>query len=245
MAINFPPIDHVMAIAHLSALGYQSGDKFCLRFFSPDGDARKSKDRGKKHECRFPNLPWELMQCLQADGLGCYFVVNSGGHKDADITQVRAIFYEHDDLDKEASRDLWQTLGLPEPTIQIDTGGKSIHSYWVLNCSLEQWCKLQADLLEYADADRKIKNPSRVMRLAGAYHIQPGREPIQSIIIANSRKNYTYEELRAIIPEQHSSKPSQSWKEFDRDFRLPVPECVPLTVCLSKANRLLIRPVGE
>ena len=34
-------------------------------------------------------------------------------------------------MEKQIQRQLWKTLGLPEPTFQIDTGGKSIHSYWV------------------------------------------------------------------------------------------------------------------
>ena len=54
---------------------------------------------------------------MQAEGRGCYFVVNGGGHSDKDIKQGRALFFEHDNLDKEQQRHLWQTLGLPEPTI--------------------------------------------------------------------------------------------------------------------------------
>jgi hypothetical protein len=241
MATNSQPlIDRDTAIAHLSALGCELGETVCLRFFYPDKDPRRGKNQGTKHECKFPDLPWKLIEDLQAQGQGCYFVVNSGGHKDAEITRCRAIFYEHDNLDKETSRDLWQYLDLPEPTIQIDTGGKSIHSFWALDCTVEQGRKLQADLLEYADGDRSIKNPSRVMRLAGAYHIKPGREPIQSTIISNSSKAYTYEELRAIVPDQQSPILAQSWKEFENGFQLPVSERVPLIECLSKANRLLI-----
>ncbi|BAU13070.1 bifunctional DNA primase/polymerase [Leptolyngbya sp. NIES-3755] len=242
MLFNSLEINRDAAIVLLSALRREPGEKVCLRFFYPDGDSRKARDKGMKGECRFPNLPWKLMERLQAEGRGCYFVVNSGGHKDADIIRCHAIFYEHDHLDKETSRELWQHLGLPEPTIQIDTGGKSIHSYWALtsSCTIEQWQELQSNLLEFADGDRKIKNPSRVMRLAGAYHIKPGREPIQTTIINNSGNVYTYEELRSIVPKQQPSTASQSWKEFENSIQLPVSERVPLIECLSKANRLLI-----
>jgi hypothetical protein len=60
----------------------------------------------------------------------------------------------------------------------VDTGGKSIHSYWVFDQPIDcdRWCELQKDLLEYADADRSIKNPARVMRLAGAWHISMNSE---------------------------------------------------------------------
>jgi len=182
-----PPlvIDRPQAIAQLEALGYQEGETIYLRFFFPDSDPRKTTDQGRKLQGKIPSLPWKEIERLQTEGRGCYFVVNGGGHKDSDVTQCRAIFYEHDDLDKDIQRDLWQTLGLPEPTIQVDSGGKSIHNYWRLKepCSVEQWRKLQTDLLEYASADRTLKNPSRVMRLAGAYHLKPGRDPIQSKIL--------------------------------------------------------------
>jgi hypothetical protein len=92
-------------------------------------------------------LPW---------GRGVYFVVNGGGHKDENVSVGRAIFVEHDNLDKEIQRELWKTLELPSPTFQVDTGGKSIHSYWVFDrpTPLAQWRELQRDLLEFADGDR-------------------------------------------------------------------------------------------
>lgn len=234
-------INRVVVIAFLSCLGYQDNDDVFLRFFYPTGDPRKKQDKGIKLKANFPNLPWERMERLQAAGYGCYFVVNGGGHRDADVVVGRALFYEHDNLDKVVSRDLWKTLNLPEPTFQGDTGGKSIHTYLRLSdCTIEQWIDLQLDLLEYTDADRSNKNPSRVMRLIGAKYVAPGREPVQSELIHCSNKVYTYEELRAAIPRRNKSAPKQNWSEFDRQFKLPINERIPLIECLSKANRLLI-----
>lgn len=242
------------ARAHLTSLGYRNAETVYLRLFYPDGDSRKAEDKGRKLECQFPDLPWSQIEKMQADGRGCYFVVNGYGHTDADVRQCRAIFYEHDDLAKDLQVSLWQGLGLPEPTCQVDTGGKSIHSYWRLTtpCTPEQWKELQSDLLEFADGDRKLKNPSRVMRLAGAHHIKPGREPIQSQLILNTGKNYSYEELRAIIPkreneEHRESRPNQiKWHEFEKNFRLPIDDQVPLRECLTRTDRdLLDRGAGE
>ncbi|MBW4522563.1 MAG: hypothetical protein KME16_23200 [Scytolyngbya sp. HA4215-MV1] len=142
--------------------------------------------------------------------MGCYVVVNKGGQSDKDITACTAIFYEHDNLLKAEQIKLWEALGLPEPTIQIDTGGKSIHSYWVFSEPIEPecWRILQIDLLNFADGDRSLKNPSRVMRLAGCYHKGTGQ---QSRIISHSGKRYSFDELRAIIPEQQ--EPTQPLKE--------------------------------
>jgi hypothetical protein len=71
-----------------------------------------------------------------------------------------------------------ESLELPEPTFRVDTGGKSVHSYWVFTqpIPIADWGELQGDLLEYVDGDRSIKNPSRVMRLAGCWHIRVNSE---------------------------------------------------------------------
>jgi hypothetical protein len=154
-------VDTKQAIAHLEALGYQSGERIFLRFFYDKKDPRKANDKGRKADGVFPTLHWHEVEAYQADKRGVYFVVNGSGHRDADVQFGRAFFYEHDNLDKELSASLWQELGLPEPTFQVDTGGKSIHSYWVLiePCTVEDWKIFQADLLAFADADRTLKNP--------------------------------------------------------------------------------------
>jgi Protein of unknown function (DUF3987)/Primase C terminal 2 (PriCT-2) len=191
------------ALSQLKALGYKKGDRVYMRAFLPSSDPRAAKDPGRKAD----KLSYSLVEQWQADGCGVYFVVNGGGHTNADVKLCRAIFYEHDNLDKAIQQRLWQTLGLPEPTIQVDTGGKSIHSYWVFDepIATDLWKPLQTDLLEFADADRTIKNPSRVMRLAGAFHITPGKEPVQSTIVSQSNKRYSYQDLRAIVPTKQPS----------------------------------------
>jgi hypothetical protein len=88
---------------------------------------------------------------------------------------------------------LYKVLGLPEPSLQIDTGGKSIHNYWILKKSIEPktWKPIQERLLDHADADRALKNPSRVMRLPGTYHMnEDGTAGGLTTIIHNSEKNY-------------------------------------------------------
>lgn len=183
-----PKFDVKQAIAQLKALGYQDDETVYFR-------ALKDKSNGGggiNFQAPASQLPIEKIESLQAQEYGIYFVVNGGGNSDKDVKKCRAIFYEHDNLDKDISAKLWRDLGLPEPTFQIDTGGKSIHTYWVLNEPItpEQWRVLQADLLEFADADRSLKNPSRVMRLAGAYHQATGR---QSTIILNIDKDWGHE----------------------------------------------------
>ncbi|HEY9828980.1 MAG TPA: DUF3987 domain-containing protein, partial [Stenomitos sp.] len=188
---------------HLAALGYKAGDTVYLRSFYPSNDSRKIGDKGRKAEAKNINQLVQQAAQFQAEGRGVYFVVNGGGHTNESVTACRAIFCEHDNLDKELQKHLWLTLSLPEPSLQIDTGGKSIHSYWIFDSQIspQQWKQLQTDLLEYTDADRALKNPSRVMRLAGCWHFGANNVPSgQTKIILNSGKRYSYDELRELIP---------------------------------------------
>jgi hypothetical protein len=216
--LGFPTANRFQAQRQLSLLGYKPEDKIYLRFFYPADDPRKNSDKGRKTD----GLNWQEIETNQRAGRGVYFVVNGGGHKDSDVTVGRAIFCEHDNLDKQTQRDLWKNLNLPEPTFQVDTGGKSIHSYWVFTqpIPIADWCELQRNLLEYVDGDRSIKNPSRVMRLAGCWHIRVKSkvksqkskvgensevEYNQSRIISESGCTYSYSQLRSLIPSSVNS----------------------------------------
>lgn len=241
-------IDQQQAEAHLKALGYQD-EKVYMRYIHP---VSKSSKKATK-------LDFFKVNRYQSQGYDVYFVVNGGGDTDSAVTQCRAIFYEHDNLDKSIQLALWKTLGLPEPTIQVDTGGKSIHSYWVFDSPIspKQWRELQADLLEFSDGDRALKNPSRILRLAGSWYMK-GNKPgtTQAAIVSNSGKRYSYEQLRGVIPTQHPSAPdlvpiqqitpknsfsiSASTNLRCEDIQVPIPESVPIYNCLSKESRALI-----
>lgn len=242
-------IDQDQALDHFKALGYEQGDKAYVRYIHPVS----------KKSIKAAKLDFNSANRYQAQGYDVYFVVNGGGDTDSCVTQCRAIFYEHDNLDKSIQLELWQNLGLPEPTIQVDTGGKSIHSYWVFDTPIatQHWREVETDLLEFSDGDRALKNPSRILRLAGSSYMK-GDKPgtTQAAIVSNSGKRYSYEQLRAIIPIQQtptpelqpiqqitqktgSSIPTPTYQRYD-DIQVPVPESVPLYNCLSKESRTLI-----
>ena len=259
--LQFPHIDQASVSNQLQLLGYQDKQIY-LRFFYPSDDPRKQGDKGRKSNY----LNWQEIEKYQREGRGVYFVINGGGHKNEDVVSGRAIFIEHDDLPKELQLNLWQTLELPKPTFQVDTGGKSIHSYWVFEqpISTEQWCPLQKDLLEFADADRSIKNPARVMRLAGAWHISMNElgKPVynQSQLVSSSGHKYSYEQLRTAIPSSEQGvgcrvsgvgqnqarttnayipNPDQLAKHPDQ-IQIPVSASIPLEQCLAKESRYLL-----
>ena len=188
-----------------------------LRSFFPKGHPLKASDHGKKSHA---NGDW--IYRMQAEGRGVYIVVNDGGDTDSEITACRAFFYEHDDREKIEQINIWKELGLPQPSIQIDTGGKSIHNYWVLKKVIDPktWKPIQERLLDHADADRALKNPSRVMRLAGTYHMKDnGKRGGMTKIIHISDKKYTVKEIESCLPtlKQHEIvKNSVSFDEFEK-----------------------------
>jgi hypothetical protein len=264
--MQFPQIDRSLTLRQLQLLGHSENENVYLRFFYPSDDPRKAEDKGRKSD----RLNFEEIEAYQRQGRGAYFVVNGGGHKNENVLSGRAIFYEHDDLDKEQQKTLWQILELPEPTFQVDTGGKSIHSYWVFDrpIPVPEWCELQRDLLEMSNGDRSIKNPARVMRLAGAWHISIDREgkPVynQSRIISESGKNYSYEDLRTAVtvsePEASLPLGPESTVYISREpgvnvphyaprhpdqIQIPVPEAVPLEICLAKESRKIFAGFGK
>ncbi len=245
-------IDQEQALVQLQILGYNRGDVVYPRVIVPDGDPRKSTNAQARN---LKGLKWSEVERFNQDGYGIYIVVNGSGHKDEDITHCRAIFCEFDDRPIEDQINFWRDLGLPEPSLQIATR-KSVHTYWVFDSPIpvEDWRQLQTALLTYTDSDKSLKNPSRVMRLAGAYHIKPGSDPIQCQIIHQSSNRYSYEELRSALPVVQPEAVSVSQLSLVpqpepgaapqhqryEDISVPVPETVPLEVCLSKESRSLL-----
>ena len=71
-----------------------------------------------------------ILQVWVNERAGIYIVINDGGDTDQEITDCRALFLEHDDRSIEEQAICWKGL-LPVPTMQVFTGGKSLHQYWV------------------------------------------------------------------------------------------------------------------
>lgn len=80
-------------------------------------------------------------------------------------------------------------IGLPRPSFQVITGGKSVHHYWVLRPDVTQdvgmFARLQRGLYWAAMAkvpeagwDKSLGNPCRVMRAPGGWHPSTGRRTV-------------------------------------------------------------------
>ena len=136
-----------------------------------------------------------------------------GGVQDTDITTVPALFVEWDDgasIEEQMQR--WQSLSLPEPTVMVSTGGKSVHCYWVLLQPLAplEWKRITARLIAHCNSDKSCSNPSRVMRLPGSiyYGKKTGEPTGQCRIVAAAEHRYAAFDIEACLPPPAPAKPA-------------------------------------
>ena len=171
---------------------------------------------------------------LNQESWNLYLVINRGGNKDAEINECVDLFIEYDDRPKEQQVEIWKGLGLPQPTFQVATGGKSIHHHWVFDESIkrEQWIALEERLLQHAsESDQSIGNPSRVMALAGqikwpkqknvdAGLVKELGQPMGiSSIINSSGQTYpaaVFDQLLPPLKQEPSSFIPEGFKEADK-----------------------------
>jgi len=125
---------------------------------------------------------------------------------DDDITSCPALFVEWDAMAIAEQVIAWQALGLPEPTAQVLTGGKSVHSYWALRHPIppSAWWAITQRLIAHCRSDRACSNPSRLMRLPGApyYDKKSGQATGRAELIHESTARYSLAEIEAAIPQQ-------------------------------------------
>ncbi|PSB63366.1 hypothetical protein DSM107010_36900 [Chroococcidiopsis cubana SAG 39.79] len=201
----FPAFDIEAARLQLKLLGYKPGDSIKINCLYHKSDPRSSTGGGRPLESTFPNLPWKEIQKNQMQGRCVYFAPN-GSLKQAEIKQCRAIFSECDEGTTEEQVLKWRKKNLPDPSIELFSGNKSVHTYLTLNqpCTPEQFTELQKDLAEHLSngADKSLHDTCQLMRLAGAWHISPGKDPVRVDFVSTLGYTYDYEELRTIIPRR-------------------------------------------
>lgn len=165
-----PRFDGASALEFLQALGADPGGVH-YRAIHWDKNHQPRGERAVHLPPTFKPRGARLEQLQQA-GYRLYWLPNGGPH-DADVKACRYLFVEWDEQPMEWQVGAWQALGLPEPTVLLATGGKSIHAYWRLKDPLppDRWRPLIQRLIAYCQSDPTCKNPSRLMRLAGSSYI--------------------------------------------------------------------------
>jgi hypothetical protein len=212
------------ALRFLALLG-KDPDTSRLRFFANKHNPRKQQIGARK----LVGVDAELIAQYQREGRGAYVAIgNSDGKGDEkkNIINVPALFNEWDDKPVEWQCTAWKDLGLPEPSIQVETGGASVHSYWLLDTPItrDEWEPFQKRLIEHSGSDPACSDASRVMRMPGAWYIGPDGQPVaETKIISASGKRYSPDE---VVPD---------WMGFD-EFG-SAPEAEPVTRGAESAAR--------
>lgn len=190
-------LDSDQALQFLKLLG-KSEDTARLRAFAHKHNPDKSRIGARSG-------PFDLhaAQQWQQQGRGVYVVINDGGDKAASISSCKSLFVEWDDRPLDWQLSAWKELGLPEPSIQVSTGGASVHNYWVLTPSISpvSWSQLQHRLINHCRSDQACKDLSRVMRLPGTAYIGADGLPTGRVEIVNgSGYRYSAEQIQAQLP---------------------------------------------
>jgi len=201
------------ALRFLELLGKDPANTY-FRTIRRGGGANKSR--------RGADLKGFDLAVLQHDNATCgvYCVVGEadvtsgggGGVTKADVRVIPAVFIEYDDRSINEQLTAWETLGLPRPTFQVETGGKSIHSYWVLDEAVlaEEWETAQQRLIAHCGSDKSLKDPSRVMRVPGFTYFDKANEATGTTRLINvTGTRYTLEDVLANVPELPAVAPAQ------------------------------------
>jgi hypothetical protein len=211
--VNIPPIDRGQADKFLQLLGKNPATARLRAFphrLNPDRFDAKTNPNGIR--ARAGTYDLSRASLWQHEGRGLYLVVNDGGDRDDAITGCVAFWVEWDNRPVEWQLQGWREFDLGEPSITVTTGGKSAHLYWVLDkpISPERWRPIQHALISVTKADPVNKNPSRVMRLPGAYYLGPdGKASGQSKIHASNDRRYTVEEVEGWLTDQPAAAPAR------------------------------------
>lgn len=147
---------------------------------------------------------------------GVYFLVNSGGTRDAEITKYNAFFIENDELSIEEQnfRLDWSPIN---PSIRVETK-KSVHAYWLIDgdCSEDDWRDIQERLIAFFNSDKRIKNPARCMRVPWFSHVSLNEKGYSyeqvEVTDFDSSKRFTVKMMRIAFPppETHTKAKSEA-----------------------------------
>jgi len=137
----------------------------------------------------------------QDDGYGVFAVVNRGGHRDAHIDLVRAVFIDGDDV---PLPNAWHI----EPRFIVQRDATHWHAYWAVEAmTVEQFTEVQRRLAIHYGTDPTISNPSRVMRVPGFVHLKNPANPHDVTLTelgttqGGRSVRFEYEEIVTELPE--------------------------------------------
>lgn len=214
------------------------GERICLRVFD---DKKTGAFKGAKLETTLSGLPG-LMDTLKKhneQNRGIYFVVNFGGHEDAEISRVNAQFMECDELPLDEQMKQIEAFPLA-PSLIVKTR-KSLHTYWLIkDGDVAAFRRIQKRLVAQFHGDRSCVNESRVLRLPGFNHCK--EEPVAvECIHFHPELRYTQAELEQYlppIPEEPAAPAGPAAKGTRQGLSLVLRRCAFMQHCRDNAASL-------
>jgi putative DNA primase/helicase len=197
-ALNLPPEEFLRPF-------FDANETVCLRVFD---DKKRGVFTGAKLECAAGKLGTvlETLRDHNAKGRGVYFVVNAGGHEDAQITRVNAQFMECDALSFDEQEAQIAAFALP-PSLIVRTA-KSLHCYWLMkDAEVARFRDVQKQLVLQFHGDPACINESRVLRLPGFNHCKGESVPVRCVKF-NPELRYTQAALSAALPPLPNAQPA-------------------------------------
>ena len=213
-------------------------ERICLRVFD---DRKTGTFKGAKLETTLSGLPGliDTLKKHNEKNRGIYFVVNSGGHEDGEITRINAQFMECDELTLDEQ--LKQIEAFPLVPSFIVKTRKSLHTYWLIkDGEVSSFRRVQKRLAAQFHGDRTCINESRVLRLPGFYHCKA--EPVMvECIHFHPELRYTQAELEQYLPqiiEEPAASAGPAVKGTQQGLSLVLKRCAFLQHCREQAATL-------
>lgn len=206
----------------LETLGYKENDLIRIRGFYKDEDEKTKiitisipyplKEEFYLHnKTAYYYLPNSYGQISDIPNLkNTIYNQNTYGYCQDHIPEGRTHYMEFDNLTYEEQLTVVEKLKLPKPTLAIDTGGKSIHYYWILKTPTEakKWRALQDKLMGYlSSSDTSLSDICQLMRLPQcsyfSYKTQKysGKETKILEELCDRTLKYNPEDLEKVIDE--------------------------------------------
>ena len=284
---NSRMIDTGQAEKHLGLIGFPKGQPFLIFQWGGKRDGlhvpslsivKQWKDVEQWH---LDNDIWQHVNDSIAKFGGSVGIRPSpGGSKQDDVFEVRTLVYEIDppkpqDFSAKQQQEVWKWAGLPEPTVMVFTGNKSVHCYYTLKkpCAPEDGQQgrkrlsraiddaLVAKGFSHLKTDQSICKPNQPLRLAGSVHPKTGK---RAEIVGGCEKQYDLDEILDCCPEieivksadiegsgeDFSIRPLPESEVEDPKERFPTPKeigvLIPLELTVGdKINKLIVEGLPE
>lgn len=160
----------------------------------------------------YETLTPEMIEWAKNNKVGIYYTVNELGDKRNEnknlrhrenVTKLLAFFTDFDEGTKEEQKK--KILSFPLRPSCIVESGRGYHAYWYLNQSdaidEKMWTHIQHELALRFGSDTAVKDPARLLRMPGTWHVKEGMEPSMVKILSQFGDIYRVSDFFSHVPQ--------------------------------------------